>query len=280
MAHFLLYSSQRIYTRKQRIFFNFTRFSVDPVAHFFVRDSPTSTILYDTLGGRVEKNSTMKRIFTTLIMTVALALSAIAQQSSTSYDNFLSVRAGVNFASLISDDYSTDSQSGFNVAMLYNISLMESVPLYLQSGVGIEMKGARNSGLISTVETTHFKSYAIEIPAVVTFDVAINKNMAIIPEFGVFYSFAFTGSLEGDGQFYRPYKKLDIVTPSGEIEDTRLFHRSDFGLRAGVSLRYMRCLFGFSYDAGLVNYFTKDLRDAGFKSSTGSWSINVGYRFN
>lgn len=222
----------------------------------------------------------MKRIFSSLLLTLAICISAHAQQSGSRYENFYSIRAGVNFASLISDDYSTDSQSGFNAAALYNIALTQSAPIYLQSGIALEMKGARNSGLISTNQTTHFKSYGFEIPLVATFDIAINKSMAIVPEFGVFYSYAFAGSLEGGGEFYRPFKDLDIATPAGELMSEPLFHRSDFGIRAGLSFRYMRCLIGFAYDAGLVNYFTKDLRDAGFKSSTGSWSINVGYRFN
>lgn len=222
----------------------------------------------------------MKRIFTSLLFTFALIVTASAQQSSNRYDNFCSVRAGVNFASLISDDYSTDSQAGFNAALLYNIALTQSAPVYLQSGLALEMKGARNSGLISTSETTHFKSYGFEIPLVVTFDIVINKAMAIVPEFGLYYSFAFAGSMEGGGEFYRPFKDLDIVTPAGEIIGEPLFHRSDFGLRAGLSFRYMRCLIGFAYDAGLINYFTKELRDAGFQSTTGAWSINLGYRFN
>ncbi len=222
----------------------------------------------------------MKRIFTALIMIVSITITATAQNRATNYDSFFAIRAGANFASLISNDYETDVQSGFNAAALYNISLMDAVPIYLQSGIGIEMKGARNSGLIATDSPTRFKSYAIEIPLVVTFDVMINKAMAIVPEFGVYYSYAFTGSLAGGDEFYRPYEKLDVESFNGELIHTKLFHRSDFGIRAGLSLRYASCLIGFAYDAGLVNHFSKKLRDEGASCMTGCWSVNLGYRFN
>lgn len=222
----------------------------------------------------------MKRFFTSFIAALAFICTASAQQSATNYENFYSMRLGINFSSLISEDYSTDSQSGFNAAALYNISLMQSAPLYLQSGIGIGMKGARNTMFIDTDETTHLKSYNISIPVVLTYDIAINNTMSILPEFGLYYSYAFAGSLDGGGEFYRPYEKLGIIAPDGEIYDTELFHRSDFGIRAGISLRIMRCMVGFAYEAGMINCFSKDLRDAGLQVNTGCWSVNLGYQFN
>ncbi len=222
----------------------------------------------------------MKRIFTTLITLAAFVFSAAAQTSTPNYDNFFSMRAGVNFASLISNDYETDAQTGFNVAALYNISLTDTAPIYLQSGVSVEMKGARNSGLIATNSPSHFKSYAIEIPVVVTFEVMINQSMSIVPELGLFYSYAFTGSLSGGDEFYRPYKKLDIESLNGEMLYTELFHRSDFGIRAGLAFQFMSCSIGVAYDAGLVNHFSKKLRDDGASCMTGCWSLNLGCKFN
>ncbi len=156
--------------------------------------------------------------------------------------------------------------------------LTQSAPVYLQSGAEINMKGARNSSILTGSARSHFKSYAVQIPVLVTLDLAIGKHTAIVPEIGLFYSFAFTGSLDAGEAFYRPDKK-QLIEVGSEIVDSRLMHRSDFGLRAGLSLRYARCLFGFAYDAGLVNIFAKDIRDAGSDAQSGSWSLNIGYRF-
>ncbi|MFI3328828.1 MAG: outer membrane beta-barrel protein [Rikenellaceae bacterium] len=201
---------------------------------------------------------------------------------SSPYRNFFSLRAGANFANLHNDYVSTDSQTGFNAAGLYNIALMDNLPLFLQTGLSFEMKGARNSGILTTSQNTHFKSYNIEIPVVLTFDIPINKSMAIVPEFGVYYSIAVAGSMTTDGgdSFYRPFKSESVTLADGTSIDSRVMSRNDFGLRVGASFRYCRYLIGFAYDAGLINNFSKDLRDLGYKGSTGTWSVNLGYRFN
>lgn len=209
-------------------------------------------------------------------MIYAVAQSSTAQPR---YENFFSVRAGVNFADLVDPHYTSNSQTGFNAALLYNISLNSSMPIYIQTGLGIEMKGARSTNVLESVRRTHLKSYWIEVPAVVTYDIPISSNCAIVPEFGLFYAFAFQGSLEGGGEFFRPYEKQDIEILDEGIVHSRLFRRSDFGLRMGVSVRCSNLLFGFAYDAGLLNTFAKDLRDVGSQLSTGCWSLNVQMRF-
>ncbi len=201
---------------------------------------------------------------------------------SAPYKNFFSLRAGVNFANLHNDYAATKAQTGFNAAGLYNISLMKTMPLFLQTGLAFEMKGARDSGILTSA-TTHFKSYNIEIPVVLTFDVPINSKMAIVPELGVYYSIAVAGSMTTDNgdTFYRPFKKESTTLADGtSITNSRLMSRNDFGIRAGASFRYCRYLIGFAYDAGVINNFAKNLRDLDYKGKTGTWSVNLGYRFN
>ncbi len=189
------------------------------------------------------------------------------------------MRAGVNFSNFMDDTYSTDSQTGFNIAGLYNMPLMSGIPLYLQSGIGISMKGARNSGMLGRGVNSHFKSYNFEIPLVVIYEIQIGKQSYIVPELGLFYTYAFTGSLEGGDTFIRPYKKQELSTNIGDFPNSRIFHRSDFGIRVGLSFRYMKYLIGFAYDAGVINSYSKKFRDADASSNTGSWSINIGRRF-
>lgn len=227
----------------------------------------------------------MKNFFLSLLLVFA-SISFAAAQNHTQHDsqpcscaNFFSARVGVNFGDLVNDLYTTDSQVGFNAAALYNIALVPNVPIYLQSGLALEMKGAKNSRMLEGVNSD-LKSYAIEIPVVVTFDIILAKEMAIVPELGLFYSFAFCGSLSGGDTFLRPYKKQDLYTNIGEYGDVRLLHRSDFGIRAGISFRYMRNLIGIAYDAGLVNIYSKDFRDMGANGSSGCWSLSIARRFN
>ncbi len=220
----------------------------------------------------------MRHFLLTLSLVVATITATMAQ--TTSYENYFTARAGVNFGDLVDPDYTSDSQTGFNAAILYNISLLSTAPLYLQSGLGIEMKGARSSNVLARDRRTHLKSYWLEVPVVLTYDVPINSKWAVVPEFGLFYAFAFLGSLDGDDEFYRPYNKQNIEIAGEGVVDSRLFRRSDFGLRMGVSFRYSDLLLGFAYDAGLINAFAEDIRDAGSEISTGCWSVNLQMRFN
>lgn len=226
----------------------------------------------------------MKRILLTLAFALitGAASQALAQSGSASqqYESFVSVRAGINFGDLQNSDFYSQTQTGFNAAVLYNIPLMADAPLYLQSGLGIEMKGARNTGLLAGVLNSHLKSYMLEVPLVVTYDIPIGQQTAIVPMLGAYYSFAFAGTLKGNGETFHQFKKQEIELINGETVDSRFMRQSDIGLRAGLAFRYNKCLIGVAYDSGMMNVFSKAIRDLGSKAYTGTFSINLEYRFN
>ncbi len=219
----------------------------------------------------------MKRIFL-LCMTLSIAiLGSQAQENS----GFWSVKAGVNFANFTNSNYTSDCQTGFNVGALRAFSLSKQIPIYIQSGVSFEMKGAQNSYSVEGFGySTTIKSYALEIPVLVNYGIKITDNSTIHPFVGVYYSVALGGSMEEDGETINPYKKesAEFGYPP-EIDDTQVFSRSDFGIRFGLDYKYKKYSIGVAYDAGVMNIFAKDFRDANFDASTGSFSINLGYYF-
>lgn len=211
-----------------------------------------------------------------MVLLLATATLATAQTQ----ENFFSVRAGINFADLQNHNFYSESQTGFNAAVLYNVALMQQTALYLQTGVGMQMKGARNTGIISNVGASHLKSYMVEVPLTVSVDLPTGVQSAIVPMLGAYYSFAFAGTLKNDFETIHQFRKEEYTTADGESFESRLMQQSDVGIRAGLSFRYNRCLFGVAYDAGLMNIFAKEFRDMGYKAFTGTWSINLEYRFN
>ncbi len=220
-----------------------------------------------------------KLLIGVIALTTAFAAPTMAQSSS-SYSDYFSVRAGVNFSDLRNSEFYSESQTGVNAAILYNTPLIVDMPLYLQTGLGFEMKGARNSGLLPGILNSHFKSYQLEVPMVLTYDIPIGTNTAIVPMLGIYYSFALSGTLEGEGISIDPYEKLDYEFEDGNVVNTRMMQRSDIGIRAGVGFRYSRGVIGFSYDSGMMNIFAKEFRDWGAKAFSGTCSINLEYRFN
>ncbi len=215
----------------------------------------------------------MKRKLLSLILALGIAVAASANTP------FLSIRAGVNFADLYNSSFYTESQTGFNAAVLYNIPVTPTLPVYLQSGIGVEMKGAQNSGIFGNIIQSDLKSYMLEVPLVVKVDIKVGAKTAVVPMLGIYYSFAFAGTLEGGETTIHQYQKQTLYLSGGESIDSRLMRQSDMGIRAGLGFKYNNYTLGFAYDAGVMNVFAKELRDIGYKAYSGAWSINLEYRF-
>ncbi len=212
-----------------------------------------------------------------LLLLCTIICASITLTRAQEHQDFWCAKVGVNFANFTNLDYTSKYQTGFNVGFLRAFSLSKALPLYIQSGLSFEMKGAQNSGAI---EKTTFKSYSLEIPVLINYGVTVNKNFAVHPFVGLYYSFALSGSFEAGGSSENPYTKEEIfLDPPGEVVNSRIFSRSDFGIRAGVDFKYMKYSLGVAYDAGLTNIYAKELRDSNYKASTGCISLNLGYYF-
>ena len=80
----------------------------------------------------------MKKLFFALVGVVMMASSAFAQNFE---KNIYGVRAGMNVANMSVQGLSPSSKVGFHVAGVYQRLLMESQPLYLETGLQISQKG-------------------------------------------------------------------------------------------------------------------------------------------
>ncbi len=219
----------------------------------------------------------MKRIF---LLCSLLAVSIFGTQAE-EISNFWSIKAGVNFANFRNSDYTSDCQVGFNVGALRGFALSNTVPLYIQSGISFEMKGAQNSYHIEGERIkSSAKSYAVEVPLLINYGIVISEKSTIHPFAGVFYSFAVAGDISEGGESTNPYKKRDVIFGDeiGAV-DTRLFRQSDFGVRFGLDYKYSKYSIGVAYDAGLINMYAKEFRDRNYEAMTSSFSINLGYYF-
>ena len=80
----------------------------------------------------------MKKLFFALVGVVMMASRAFAQNIE---QNIYGVRAGMNVANMSVQGLSPSSKVGFHVAGVYQRLLMESQPLYLETGLQISQKG-------------------------------------------------------------------------------------------------------------------------------------------
>ncbi len=204
-------------------------------------------------------------------------MGAMAQGSSCGWG----VRAGVNFANIGNSDYNSDYLTAFNAGVIYEMPISNVIPLYLEGGLYFQMKGARDNGFIAEIDNdTKFKSYNIEVPVVIGYDIPLSNQWALQPFVGLYYSLALGGSVEYGDDSIDPYKKEEWKTFNDEDSfESQLLHRSDFGLRAGISTTFNRYVLAFSYDAGFLNVYSPAFRDQGFEAVTGCFSIMFGYNF-
>ncbi len=220
----------------------------------------------------------MKKLYLLLLLLSFSATNLAAQGLSRAW---WGAHGGVNFSNLSSSSYSTDYLTGYNVGVSYSHPIAKFLPAFVQSGVYFSRQGARDHGFLAeSGEDSSLVTHQLEIPLMLGYLAPINSRWSIESLVGFFYSVALGGEFKmGDEQF-DPYRTelLQTLRDSAPT-DQQLLHRSNFGVRVGVSALYRRWLLGFSYNSSLTNLYTADLRDAGYQAHSGVFSIRTGVIF-
>ncbi|MFR9603210.1 MAG: outer membrane beta-barrel protein [Rikenellaceae bacterium] len=220
----------------------------------------------------------MKRFFLLCTALTVAIFGAYSQRPS----NFWTIKAGVNFSTFANSDYSSEALTGFNVGVNRAFSISDQSPIFFQTGLAMEMKGAKNSYSIDGVEFKNTtKVYALEVPMLMNIGFDLSQKSTLRPFVGLYYSFALGGRIEADGESTNPFKKKSVTLGDGEESmESRIFNRSDFGVRVGVDYKYTKYSIGIAYDLGLTNVYAKKYRAQNYEANTGSFSINLGYFFD
>ncbi len=219
----------------------------------------------------------MKKIYLlTLVLLFTIRLSAQGIDSP-----WWGVRAGINFSNLSSEYYSTDYLTGFSVGAAYHYPLSKSIPIYIESGLYLQQRGARDNGfLVESGSRSKLTTYEMEVPLLLGCRVVLPRGWAMYGAVGLYYSVAFDGSFEiGDVEF-NPYSYEMLQTlRDSEPQSQQLLHRSDFGVRVDISATYREYLFGITFDGGLLNLYSPSLRDVGYVAFASCFTLQVGYNF-
>ncbi len=219
----------------------------------------------------------MKKYYLLSLLLLLIFSSARAQSG----DSWCGVRAGVNFSNLVSSDYNTQYLTGFNVGAVYAVPASKVIPIYIETGLSFQMKGARDRGFLTeSLTDSRLEIYALELPVTILYNTPINREWSVQPFVGLYYSIAMAGSAEIGGEWFNPYEKYLLQRfRDNTPQQLQLLHRSDFGMRIGVSTTYRDIFFGVAYDAGFLNIYAPEYRGDGFEASSCSLSLNMGYNF-
>lgn len=192
---------------------------------------------------------------------LSLLLSAVVFGLSAHPNHILGVRVGMNIANM------TFKQGGVSatpnsvvrplVAFSYEKSLMHTLPLYFETGLGIAGYGTSIADGAMKVNAYYF-----EAPALVNYHFGLTDDIALIPYLGLSMRVGFAGKVKIGSE------KDDTFGDGG-------FNRFDMGVRAGIGVEWRRYSFRFGYDAGFINL--SDVSDITVRNKT--FQLQLGYRF-
>lgn len=216
----------------------------------------------------MQKLNAMKKL-TLLVAALVLAFSAGAQELE------WGVHAGLNLAKervkADGGSASTDSHAQFQVGFTVAAPLMQSAPLYLQTGLDFTGRGGESGNASDNL-------YYLQLPVTVSWHFDVGRIVSIRPEVGVYYALGLFSNTKQDGEALKD-DDGDNFSLFGEYDGEQAFKRSDFGLRFGVDVALKKHYsIGLGYDLGLLN-INKDMFDSSVKVRNGVFYIRAGYNF-
>lgn len=227
---------------------------------------------------RIEQHRFVGQRAVMLVLAVLLAMPMSAQyyrnsrytrHGHSSYHRSFSevyygLRLGVNVATVNSDDPFLDGgsgQTGLGVGMTIGFQLAPASPLYLETGLSYMEKGGE--GRYQGSKFTYGLNY-LEIPLVMKYAYAIDRDFCIQPFFGGYMAVGVSGKIKDFG-----------VRKAYSSYDDEGFKRMDAGLRLGCGVQFDHLYAELGYDFGLANV-CHDYFDT---SHTGCFFANIGVNF-
>lgn len=198
---------------------------------------------------------------TLAFLSLLLAAAGVAAHPN----HIFGVRAGMNIANMTfkSDGISMTPNSVVRpfVGFSYQKSLMQTLPLYFETGLGVAGYGASIAD-----GTVKINAYYFEAPAVVNCHFGLSDDVALIPYIGLGVRVGFAGKMK--------YDDGEWVAKADTFGDG-MMKRFDMGIRAGIGVEWHRFLFVFGYDAGVLNLSNGS--DLTARNKT--FQLQAGYRF-
>lgn len=199
----------------------------------------------------------MKKFLFTIVA-VLMAAPSFAQFSSGGFSIdeehlYWGVRFGINFSGIGGDIKADKKRNGMTLGGVVGLRVTENSPVFLESGLYYSQRGAKTlKGFDASDNVTKTDGHLnyLDVPLLVKYGFATENNIAILPFFGPYLSFALGG-------------------------DTKYLKRSDMGFKLGCGLEWNNLYVEGYYQFGVVNI--ADYHNA--SSHGNNLGINVGVNF-
>lgn len=212
----------------------------------------------------------MKKILT-LVLCAALSATCFAQRSASIP---VIIKGGVGMSNWYGDDADgTDTKFAWKVGVGTEFSLgqnfiLQPTLMFVNKGAKFDGKLTVNSLSLSGKNT--FQEDYIELPIMVGYRVAVDKDMNIVFTAGPYLAYGIAGKTKYEASVagISASKKYDTFDDDGMD-----LHPFDMGLGCGITGEFNNILVGIDGSLGLTN-----LRD-NFKAHNIGAYLTVGYKF-
>ena len=213
----------------------------------------------------------MKKV---LVAIVALfcSVSSFAQYSSGGFsldqeNLYWGVRFGLTSATL-GGDLDLGAKTGMTLAGVVGLRASDSTPVFIESGLYYTERGAKKDKFRVGYNN-------LEVPILVKYGIKATDEIAILPFFGPYFSYAFNGKtkqVELDG--------TSAKTKSvGTFDEKRAFtgglKRANMGFKLGCGAEYNKIYLEVGYQFGITNV----CKDDDLSAHSNALFVNFGVNF-
>lgn len=222
----------------------------------------------------------MKKVLVAIVA-MFCSMSSFAQYSSGGFsldeeNVYWGVRFGMTAASL-SGDLDVSTKAGMTLAGVVGLRPSDNTPVFIESGLyyterggksGGPYKGVRNNeGKVGSVSRVGYN--ILEIPLTIKYGLKVSDEIAVLPFFGPYFSYAFSGKTKQAEEG----KESESV---GTFDEKKAFHgglnRASMGVKLGVGAEYNKIYLEVGYQFGITNIAKRD----GFSGRSNAFFANIG----
>lgn len=174
------------------------------------------------------------------------SLGSFAQYSSGGFsldeeNLYWGVRFGITSATL-GGDLDLGSKTGMTLGGVIGLRASDSTPVFIESGLYYTERGAKKGKLRVGYNN-------LEIPLVVKYGIKATDDIAVLPFFGPYFSYAFSGKTKIQD------KDGNSIISVGTFDEKKWngLKRANMGFKLGCGAEYNKLYFELGYQFGITN---------------------------
>jgi len=224
----------------------------------------------------------MKKVLVAIVA-MFCSMSSFAQYSSGGFsldeeNVYWGVRFGMTAASL-SGDLDVSAKAGMTLAGVVGLRPSDNTPVFIESGLYYTERGGKNGGPYSGCRAlkegekgsvTRVGYNILEIPLTIKYGLKVSDEIAVLPFFGPYFSYAFSGKTKQTVEGATESKSV------GTFDEKEAFHgglnRASMGVKLGVGAEYNKIYLEVGYQFGITNIAKRD----GFSGRSNAFFANIG----